>query len=307
MQLKTKRTRPLTTLERQRQVTLELQQQLGVAEVQHPQAQQHHVQLKLEQRLLYGCCAALQLLQQQLSPAGHAFDAAGVTSAGAVCGSLQDQQAALLLQQLQQLPVDDVQQPSTPTTSSSGRGSLSSERQDRKHTPSAVPGRGRASSSSGLRQRQQQPISGSIADDFPFVLGQAPEPAGCQTGFPASNTTPTPPEQQHTPTASAHTATATAAREGSATAKEQSKGCPILLLQYLLSLPLWPAAADMTLQQLSECYCRCVEDVSLALHLHQQPYKPWDCPASTPLHRLQCTIVRWDAAVKRHTPLHCHA
>jgi hypothetical protein len=308
MKVKTKRNRPLTTLERQRQVTLELQQQLGVAEVQYLQAQQQRAQLHLEQRLLYGCCAALQLLQIQLSPtAEQAFDSAGVeaSAAAALCGSLQEQQAALL-QQLQQLPLDDVQQPSTPS-SSSGRGSMSSDWQEGQDTASAVPGLAGTSSSSGLRQRQHQSTPSSSADNFPFVLGQAPEPAGCQAGFPASSTTPTAPAQHQPPTATAHTATATAACARSATAKEQKQACPMVLLQYLLSLPLWPTAADMTVQQLSECYCRCVEDVSLALHLHQQPTKPWDGPVTAPLHRLQCTIVRWDTAMKWYTRMRCHA
>jgi hypothetical protein len=291
MKLKTKKNRPHTTLERQRQVILELQQQRGVAEVQYLQAQHQHVQLQLEQRLLYGCCGALQLLQLQLQPAGHAFDVAGAaavaaTAAAMQCSSLQEQQATLL-QQLQQLPLDDVPQPSTPTSSSDpcAQGSFGSDRQD---ISAALPRLAGTSSSSGLQQQQDQAEPTFVANDFPFVLGQAPESAGCQAGFPpspASSTLPTPP-------ATAHAATAVPGR--SASASTQVQGCPMVLLQYLLSLPPWPAAADMTLQQLSACYCSCVEEAALALHLLQQRGRPRDF-AAAPLHRLQCTIVRWEA------------
>ncbi|WIA35065.1 hypothetical protein OEZ86_003553 [Tetradesmus obliquus] len=48
----------------------------------------------------------------------------------------------------------------------------------------------------------------------------------------------------------------------------------------------------MTLQQLSQCYCRCVEDVALALHLLGQPDRPGGRTAVTLL-RVQTNIARF--------------
>jgi hypothetical protein len=293
MKLKSKKNRPLTSVERHRQVILTLQQQLGVAETQYAQQKQQRAQLQLEQCLLSGCCEALQVLQRQLDPTSGTGSEAYDCEAGKWLGSSLHVEQAALLQQLQQLPLDDAQQANDLSSKSVGRSGarslLHSSSRDAAAATSAQHGTSSSSSSELLQQQAPTPI----ADEFPFKLGHTPEPCSNEAGCPASKIPPLAPLHfvmlpsgvPDTPTASATPAAAADSTQ------LQHPGRPMVLLQYLLSLPPWPAAAEMTLQQLSECYTRCVEDVALALHLLQQPDRP-GLNTVPPLPRLQCTITR---------------